>query len=159
MNDWIVFLLFKTAQHRFHQLRKYPIFPILYWTTSDMIIEHLFKVACWRFDIFNGVRCICWKLIKCSNYILTLSWQAYKNDDFGRQGPFNGPSLKSVKMKLQRCARSQNRGSWVCPTILDYSQMATMCISCVYTCPSWYQENWSQEIFTKILIVEGPAVV
>ena len=34
-----------------------------------------------------------------------------------------------------------------------------VCISCVYTCPSWYQENWSQEIFTKILIVEGPAVV
>ena len=90
---------------------------------------------------------------------LTLSWQAYKNDDFGRQGPFNGPSLKSVKMKLQRCARSQNRGSWVCPTHLDYSQMATMCISRVYTCPPWYQENWSQEIFTMILIVEGPAVV
>ena len=93
------------------------------------------------------------------NHLLTLSWQAYKNDDCGRQGPFNAPSLKSVKIKLQRCARSQNRGSWVCPTILDYSQMATMCISCVYTCPSWYQENWSQEIFTKILIVEGPAVV
>ena len=23
--------------------------------------------------------------------VLTLSWQGYKNDDFGRGGPFNGP--------------------------------------------------------------------
>ena len=59
---------------------------------------------------------------------LTLSWQAYKNDDFGRQGPFNGPSLKPVKMKLQRCVRSQIRGSWVCPAQPDYSQMATTCL-------------------------------
>ena len=27
---------------------------------------------------------------------LTLSWQGYKNDDFGRGGAFNGPPLKSV---------------------------------------------------------------
>ena len=63
---------------------------------------------------------------------LTLFWQAYKNDDFGRQGQLNDLFLNSVKMKPQRCERSKNRGSWVCPAQLDYSKMATTCISRVY---------------------------
>ena len=42
---------------------------------------------------------------------LTLSWQGYKNDDFGRGGGIQWPPLKSVQMKLQRHVRGQNRGS------------------------------------------------
>ena len=67
-------------------------------------------------------------------FVLTLSWQGYKNGLSGRGGASDAPPGNTAKIKLQRHVRYQNRGSWVCPTHLDYSQLATMCISRVYTC-------------------------
>ena len=67
---------------------------------------------------------------------LTLSWQGYKNGDFGRGGALNAPPIETVKFKLHWCLRSQNRGFWVWPAQLDYSHIATTCISRVFTCIS-----------------------
>ena len=47
-------------------------------------------------------------------------------------GPFNGPPLKSVQIKLQRHVRGQNRGSEGFLVHLDYFQVANMCISHVF---------------------------
>ena len=46
--------------------------------------------------------------------------------------PLTNASLKSIRMKLQRHVRGQNRGSWVCPDHLDYFQIADMSISYVF---------------------------
>ena len=80
---------------------------------------------------------------------LTLCLQGLKNGKFCRGWAMMAPPLKSSRMKLQRHVRGQTRGSWVCLTQLDHCQMATTCISRVYTClqAPRVQEHISEYIY------------
>ena len=55
----------------------------------------------------------------------------------------NAPPIETVKLKLHWCLRSQNRGFWVWPAQLDYSHIATTCISRDFTCISRVSLFWS----------------